>query len=32
VFIGEIIILSIGIVIFEIAFKNKELKRLLEIK
>lgn len=32
VFIGEIIILTIGIIIFEIAFKNKELKRLLDVK
>ena len=32
VFIGEIIILIIGIVIFEISFKNKELRRLMEIK
>lgn len=32
VFIGEIIILIVGIIIFEIAFKNKELKRILDIK
>lgn len=31
VFIGELIILGIGIAIFEIAFKNKSLKKILEI-
>lgn len=32
VFIGEIIILSLGIVVFEIAFKNKEFKKIMEVE
>lgn len=32
VFIGEVIILSLGIIIFEISFKNKSFKKMLEIE
>jgi len=32
VFIGEVIILSLGIIVFEMAFKNKEFKKILEVE
>lgn len=32
VFIGEVIILSLGIIVFEMAFKNKEFKKIMEVE
>ena len=32
VFIGEVIILTIGILLFELMFKNKEFKRIMEVE
>lgn len=32
VFIGEIIILMLGIIIFEISFKNKDFKKIMEVE
>ena len=32
VFIGEVIILSLGIIVFEMSFKNKEFKKIMEVE
>jgi hypothetical protein len=32
VFIGEVIILTLGIILFEIMFKNKDFKRIMDVE